>query len=51
LFCPFPLPFYSDWQLGSHALEGVIREFGAAPDVGAFESTHTQDIIFMHVFD
>lgn len=40
LFCPFPLPFYSDWQLGSHALEGVIRELGAAPDVGAFESTH-----------
>jgi len=51
LFCPFPLPFANDWQLGSHDLEGVIRELGAAPDVGAFESSHTQDIIFMHVFD
>jgi len=51
LFCPFPLPFTNDWQLGNYALEGQLREQGNAPDTGAFESAHTQDIIFMQVFD
>ena len=50
-FCPFPTPLVNNWSLGDVDLMGQLREQGERVDIGAFESSLFDDLIFWNRFD
>lgn len=49
--CPIPVPFDDRWGVGDTDVLGNERVQDNAVDIGAYESDHSRDLIFMHVFD
>lgn len=48
--CPIPIPFDEAWVLGTIDLAGNVRNQNGKVDIGAFESSHNNDLIFWGTF-
>ncbi len=49
--CQVPRPFDETWSLGSVDLTGDIRDQNGKVDIGAIESSHYPDLIFLDNFE